>query len=192
FLSALGRGGLMFMLIIWLQGIWLPLHGYSFEETPLWAGIHMLPLTVGFLLAGPASRCPSGKVGARPPSPPGVLAAAVTFVSLELMPVDFPYPAFAAILLLNGLAMGCFASPNRAAVMNSLPARHRGAGGGMNSTFQNSAQVFSIGIFFSLMIAGLSGTLPHTLAAGLTAHGVPPATAHRVADLPPVSVLFAT
>jgi MFS family permease len=191
FLSALGRGGLMFMLIIWLQGIWLPLHGYSFESTPLWAGIHMLPLTVGFLLAGPISGYLSDRFGARPFATAGMLAAAVTFVLLELVPIDFPYPTFAAILLLNGLAMGCFASPNRAAVMNSLPVSHRGAGGGMNSTFQNSAQVFSIGIFFSLMITGLAATLPSTLTTGLEAHHVPPAAAAAVASSPPVSVLFA-
>src|SRR6201995_2343397 len=152
------------MLIIWVVGICLPWHGYTFEETPLWAGIHMLPLTVGFLTAGPVSGYLSDRFGARPFATTGMIAAAVTFVLLELLPIDFPYPAFAGILLLNGLAMGCFASPNRAAVMNSLPPEHRGAGGGMNSTFQNSAQVFSIGIFFTLMISGLAAVLPQTLA----------------------------
>ncbi|AEA27989.1 major facilitator superfamily MFS_1 [Pseudonocardia dioxanivorans CB1190] len=191
FLSALGRGGLMFMMIIWLQGIWLPLHGYTFEETPLWAGIHMLPLTVGFLAAGPVSGYLSDRFGARPFATGGMIVAAVTFGLLELLPIDFPYWQFAGILLLNGLAMGCFASPNRAAVMNSLPAADRGAGGGMNSTFQNSAQVFSIGIFFSLMIAGLAATLPSALTSGLEAHHVPAAAATAIASSPPVSVLFA-
>ncbi|GAA1832281.1 MFS transporter [Pseudonocardia ailaonensis] len=191
FLSALGRGGLMFMMIIWLQGIWLPLHGYGFEETPLWAGIAMLPLTVGFLLAGPLSGALSDRFGARPFATGGMLGAAATFGLLELLPIDFPYPAFAAILLLNGLSMGCFAAPNRAAVMNSLPVRDRGAGGGMNSTFQNSAQVFSIGIFFTLMITGLAATLPGALTSGLEAHHVPAAVATQVAESPPVSVLFA-
>ena len=160
FLSAVARGGLMFMLIIWLQGIWLPRHGYSFTETPLWAGIYMLPLTLGFLIAGPASGYLSDRYGARPFATGGMLAAAVSFLLLELLPIDFPYPAFAAILLLNGLAMGSFASPNRAGIMNSLPPEDRGAGGGMNQTFQNSAQVLSIGIFFTLMISGLASTLP--------------------------------
>jgi MFS family permease len=191
FLSALGRGGLMFMMIIWLQGIWLPLHGYSFVETPLWAGIAMLPLTVGFLAAGPLSGTLSDRFGARPFATGGMLGAAASFGLLELLPIDFPYWAFAAILLLSGLSMGCFASPNRAAVMNSLPARDRGAGGGMNSTFQNSAQVFSIGIFFSLMITGLSATLPVALSDGLQAHHVPAAAVAAVAASPPVSVLFA-
>jgi MFS family permease len=191
FLSAVGRGGLMFMLIIWLQGIWLPEHGYSFERTPLWAGIYMLPLTAGFLLAGPLSGWLSDRYGARPFATGGMLAAAASFLLLERLPINFSYPEFAGLLLLNGLGMGAFASPNRAGVMNSLPPHERGAGGGMNSTFQNSAQVLSIGIFFSLMIAGLSATLPRTLYAGLTAHGVSSTVAAQAAGRPPVSVLFA-
>jgi MFS family permease len=191
FLSAISRGGLMFVLIIWLQGIWLPEHGTDFAATPLWAGIRMLPLTLGFLLAGPLSGILSDRYGSRPFATGGMVASALAFVLLALLPVDFSYPVFAAVLLLMGLAMGAFASPNRAGVMNSLPAEHRGAGGGMNQTFQNSAQVLSIGIFFTLMIVGLAATLPHALAAGLQAHDVPAATAQRVGHLPPVSVLFA-
>jgi MFS family permease len=191
FLAALGRGGLMFMLIIWLQGIWLPLHGYSFASTPLWAGIYMLPLSIGVLSAGPLSGFLSDRFGPRLFASGGMLMAALSLLLLELLPIDFPYPLFALIELLDGLAMGCFASPNRAAVMNSLPAADRGAGGGMNSTFQNSAQVFSIGVFFSLMIAGLSSVLPHTMATGLQAHGVSAGTAHHIANEPPVSILFA-
>jgi MFS family permease len=191
FLSAVARGGLMFMLIIWLQGIWLPGHGYDFTETPLWAGIYMLPLTVGMLCAGPASGYLSDRFGARGFATAGMLGAAVSFGLLMLLPIDFAYPVFAAVLLLNGLSMGMFASPNRAAVMNSLPPGDRGAGGGMNQTFQNSAQVLSVGIFFTLMIAGLASTLPATLYGGLTAHGVPAGAAHQVAALPPVSILFA-
>ena len=191
FLSAVSRGGLMFMLIIWLQGIWLPEHGYGFASTPLWAGIAMLPLTIGFLLAGPASGILSDRYGSRPFATGGMLVSAVSFVLLAMLPVDFSYPVFAAILLLMGLSMGAFAAPNRAGVMNSLPAQNRGAGSGMNQTFQNSAQVLSIGIFFTLMIIGLSATLPHSLATGLQAHGVPTDVATRVGHLPPVSVLFA-
>jgi MFS family permease len=191
FLAAIARGGLMFMLIIWLQGIWLPQHGYSFEQTPLWAGIYMLPLTLGMLIAGPTSGYFSDRFGARPFATTGMVGAAVSFALLLLLPTNFPYPLFAAILALNGLSMGMFASPNRAAVMNSLPASERGAGGGMNQTFQNSAQVLSIGIFFTLMILGLAATLPAAMSSGLQAHGVTPATAHQVAALPPVSILFA-
>jgi MFS family permease len=191
FLSAVARGGLMFMLIIWLQGIWLPEHGYSFERTPLWAGIYMLPLTVGMLVAGPTSGYLSDRFGARPFATAGMVAAAVSFGLLMLLPTDFRYPEFALILGLTGISMGMFASPNRAGVMNSLPAGDRGAGGGMNQTFQNSAQVLSIGIFFTLMILGLAATLPDTLLGGLQAHGVSHATAERLAHLPPVSILFA-
>lgn len=191
FLSAISRGGLMFMLIIWLQGIWLPQHGYSFTETPLWAGIYMLPLTIGLLLAGPTSGVLSDRFGARPFATSGMVLTAVGFALLLLLPTDFSYPLFGAILLLIGASMGLFASPNRAAVMNALPKADRGAGGAMNQTFQNSAQVLSIGVFFTLMIIGLSSTLPTTLSAGLQQHGVDPATAHSVGNLPPVSILFA-
>ncbi len=191
FLSAVARGGLMFMLIIWLQGIWLPQHGYDYTETPLWAGIYMLPLIVGMLLAGPTSGYLSDRFGARAFATGGMLGAALSFFLLALLPTDFSYPPFALVLFLNGISMGMFASPNRAAVMNSLPAGDRGAGGGMNQTFQNSAQVLSIGIFFTLMIFGLASTLPATMLAGLRAHGVAAATAAGVAHLPPVSILFA-
>src|SRR3954451_13621526 len=190
-LSSIGRGGLQFVLIIWLQGIWLPQHGYSFSETPLWAGIYMLPLTIGFLIAGPASGFLSDRYGARPFATGGMIVAAISFLLLEQLPVDFDYPVFAALLLLNGIGMGLFASPNRAGIMNSLPPRQRGAGAGMSATFQNSAMVLSIGIFFSLLIVGLSSGLPSALQGGLTEHGVPAAEATRIAHLPPVASLFA-
>ena len=191
FLSAVARGGLMFMLIIWLQGIWLPQHGFNFTNTPLWAGIYMLPLTVGMLVAGPVSGYLSDRFGARWFATGGMLGAALSFVLLDLLPTNFPFALFALALALMGISMGLFASPNRAAVMNSLPPEDRGVGGAMNVTFQNSAQVLSIGVFFTLMILGLSTSLPHTMLAGLEAHGVAPATAHSVAQLPPVSILFA-
>ncbi|HEY2479795.1 MAG TPA: MFS transporter [Solirubrobacterales bacterium] len=191
FLAAVARGGLMFMLIIWLQGIWLPLHGYDFTEAPLLAGIYMLPLTIGMLMAGPASGYLSDRFGARPFATGGMIAAAASFAALTLLPVDFSYPVFALLLAFNGISMGMFASPNRAAVMNSLPPGDRGAGGGMNQTFQNSAQVISLGIFFTLLIIGLSSSLPHALSSGLEAHGVAAAKAQEVGQTPPISVLFA-
>jgi len=190
-LSAIGRGGLQFILIIWLQGIWLPEHGYDFSRTPLWAGIYMLPLIAGFLVAGPVSGYLSDHFGARPFATGGMLLAAVSFVLLMLLPVDFSYGLFAPILVLNGIGMGLFSSPNRAGVMNSLPSSQRGVGGGMNATFQNAASVLSIGIFFSLMIVGLASSLPTTLHHGLLAHGVSNADATRIAHLPPVASLFA-
>jgi MFS family permease len=190
-LIALGRGGLMFILIIWLQGIYLPQHGYSFDKTPLWAGIYILPLTAGFLSAGPLSGWLSDKFGARVFSTGGAVLTAVSFLFLELLPVNFTYWQFALILLLSGIGQGLFSSPNRAAIMNSLPAERRGVGSGMTATFQNSATVLSIGIFFTLIILGLSSSLPSLLSHGLTAQGVPAASAAKVAGLPPVSVMFA-
>src|SRR6202789_1937475 len=178
-LASLGRGGMMFILIIWLQGIYLPIHGYSFERTPLWAGIAMLPLTIGFLIAGPVSGYLSDRFGARPFATGGMLVAAASFGLLEVLPVNFVYWEFAGILLLNGLGMGLFASPNRAGIMNSLPAERRGVGAGMSATFQNSAMVLSIGIFFTLIILGLSPSLPGHLFNGLTAQGVPASAAHQ-------------
>jgi MFS family permease len=190
-LLSLGRGGMQFMLIIWLQGIWLPLHGYSFSQTPLWAGIYMIPLTIGFLLSAPLSGVLSDRYGAKAFTVGGSLATAVSFGFLLFLPVNFPYWLFALIIALNGLGTGLFASPNRAEMMNSVPAAARGAAGGMIATFQNTAFVLSIGIFFSLMVAGLSGSLPTAMSHGLIAQGVPAHTASTLSHLPPIGVLFA-
>src|SRR4051795_561335 len=191
-LAGLGRGGLMFILIIWLQGIWLPRHGYSFESTPLWAGVFMLPMTLGFLVAGPTSGWLSDKFGPRLFATGGMLVAAASFAWLWALPVNFSYWQFAVALLMNGLGMGLFAAPNNTGIMNSLPAHQRGVGGGMATVFSNSAMVLSIGIFLSLMITGLASSLPETLMHGLTVNGVPHDAAARVAQLPPVGVLFAS
>jgi MFS family permease len=191
FLASLSRGGLMFMLIIWLQGIWLPLHGYSFEQTPLWAGIYMIPLTVGLLLAAPISGLLADRYGARPFATGGLVLAALTFILLVQLPVDFSYLGFAALIFLNSVGMGMFVAPNQTGIMNSLPASQRGAGAGMAGTFNSSAQVLSIGIFFTLMILGLASTLPGALYHGLTAQGVSQHLATRVSHTPPVGSLFA-
>jgi len=190
-LAAIGRGGLQFMLIIWLQGIWLPLHGYSFERTPLWAGIYMLPITGGFLIAGPISGYLSDRYGARPFATGGMLLSALTFFLLMWLPANFSFEVFGLLIFLNGVGSGMFAAPNTTAVMNSVPANQRGAASGMRATFMNSGMVLSIGIFFSLMIAGLASTLPHTLGGSLVAQGVPGPDASRIAHLPPVGSLFA-
>jgi MFS family permease len=190
-LTALSRGGLQFMLIIWLQGIWLPEHGYSFSRTPLWAGIYMIPLTVGFLIAGPLAGRLADKYGARPFATAGALLSGLSFVLFNLLPMNFNYAAFAALLLMVGVSMGLFFAPNNAAVMNSLPADQRGAGAGMLNTFQNSAQVLSIGVFFTVITLGLAARLPHAMESGLAAQGVPPAQAHTIAHLPPIGTLFA-
>ena len=188
---ALGRGGMQFMLIIWLQGIWLPLHGYSYSQTPLWAGIYLIPLTIGFLLSAPLSGILSDKFGAKAFTVGGSLVAAATFAIMVFLPVNFSYWQFALLVGINGFGTGLFVSPNRAEMMNSVPANARGAAGGMIATFMNSASVLSIGIFFSLMVTGLASSLPRTMFAGLTAQGVPAASAALVSHLPPIGVLFA-
>jgi MFS family permease len=191
FLASLSRGGLTFMLIIWLQGIWLPLHGYSFSSTPLWAGIYMIPLTVGLLAAAPLSGVLADRYGARPFATGGLVLAALTFILLTMLPVNFSYLGFAALIFFNSVGMGMFIAPNQTGIMNSLPANQRGAGAGMAGTFNASAQVLSIGIFFSLMILGLAATLPSSLYHGLIAQGVSPAVATKASHLPPVGSLFA-
>ena len=190
-LASIARGGLQFMLIIWLQGIWLVLHGYSYKDTPLWSGIYLLPLTFGFVVAGPISGWLSDKHGARVFASGGLLVSAAAFAGLLVLPTDFRYVDFGALVFISGAGMGLFSAPNAAAIMNSVPARQRGAASGMLATFQNSGFVLSIGIFFSLMITGLASTLPTTLTKGLTAQGVPYALAHQVGQTPPVASLFA-
>jgi MFS family permease len=190
-LTALARGGLQFMLIIWLQGIWLPQHGYDFESTPLWAGIYLVPLTIGSLLAGPLSGRLADRFGARPFATAGALLSGVVFLLFDLLPMNFPYVPFALLLFLVGLSIGMFMAPNTSSVMNSLPADQRGGGAGMLNTFQNSAAVLSIGVFFTIITLGLAATLPHALFTGLSAQGVPAAQAQAVSALPPIGLLFA-
>jgi len=190
-LTAIARGGLQFMIIIWLQGIWLPLHGYDFAETPLWAGIYMLPLTAGFLIAGPASGSLSDRFGSRLLATGGLLLMAGAFLGLLALPVNFSYPVFAVLLVLSGIGQGMFSAPNTSGVMSSVAPGERGVASGMRYTFQNSGTALSIGVFFSLMVVGLAGSLPQTLSAGLRAQGVPASVAADVANLPPVSTLFA-
>ncbi len=190
-MSSVGRGGLQFMLIIWLQGIWLPLHGYSFESTPLWAGIYLLPVTVGFLVAAPVAGTLADRFGARPLTVGGMLLMAASFIALLLIPVNFDYWIFAVLVFLNGLGGGIFTAPNTAAIMSSVPPAQRGAASGVRATFFNAGSSLSIGIFFSLMIVGLAESLPGALSAGLQEQGVPAGVAHEVAHTPPVGSLFA-
>jgi MFS family permease len=189
--ASIARGGLQFMLVIWLQGIWLPLHGYDYSETPLWAGIYMLPLTAGFLVSGPASGFLSDRYGARGFATVGMLFFGASFIGLMLLPIDFAYWAFAPLIAANGIGVGMFGAPNTSAIMSSVPAEQRGVASGMRATFQNSGATLSIGVFFSLMIAGLASGLPKTLTSGLQQQGVPLNIARHIGNLPPVSSLFA-
>jgi MFS family permease len=189
-LGALGRGGIQFMLIIWLQGIWLPQHGISFSSTPLWAGIAMVPLTVGFLITAPLAGALSDRIGSRILATAGLVVSGATFCLLQLLPINFSYPYFALLIFLFAVGMGMFFAPNQAAVMNSLPPDQRGAGAGMLNTFQNSATVLSMGLFFTIVTLGLASRLPSALYRGLTAQGVNPKAAHLVANEPPIGSLF--
>ena len=189
--AALAQGGLQFMLIIWLQGIWLPLHGYDYADTPLWAGVFMLPLTAGFLVAGPAAGALSDRFGVRGIASVGMLLFGLSFVGLLLLPINFAYWAFALLIALNGIGSGMFAAPNTSAIMGSVRPGERGVVSGMRATFQNSGTALSIGVFFSLMVVGLAHSLPTALTSGLQGQGVPHAVASQVAVLPPVSTLFA-
>lgn len=190
-LSSVANGGMQFMFIMWLQGIWLPLHGYSFEQTPLWAGVLMLPLTLGLMVSAPIFGRLSDKHGARPFTTGGMLLAALTYTLMGLLPADFPYPAFAALLFMDGLAFGMFSAPNTAAIMNSVPARNRGVAAGMRSTAQQMGQPLSMGVFFSLMVLGMSATVPHAMFGGLMAHHVTRASASALSHLAPTGYLFA-
>jgi EmrB/QacA subfamily drug resistance transporter len=191
FAVSVARGGLQFVLIIWLQGIWLPQHGYDYSQTPLWAGIFLLPLTAGFIVSGPTAGFLSDRFGARLLATAGMVVFGASFVGLLLLPVNFPYWAFALLIAVNGIGSGMFAAPNTSSMMSSVPARYRGVASGMRATFQNSGTAISIGAFFSLMIAGLATSLPKTLTSGLQHQGVPHAIAHHIGSLPPVSSLFA-
>ena len=191
FAISIARGGLQFVLIIWLQGIWLPLHGYDYTATPLWAGIFLLPLTAGFLVSGPVAGTLSDRFGARGMATGGMVVFGGSLIGLMLLPVSFPYWVFAVLLAANGIGSGMFAAPNTSSMMSSVPASQRGVASGMRATFQNSGTALSIGVFFSLMIAGLAASLPKTLTSGLQQQGVPAGLAHQIGALPPVSSLFA-
>jgi EmrB/QacA subfamily drug resistance transporter len=191
FLASMARGGLQFMLIIWLQGIWLPLHGYDYAVAPLWAGIYLLPLLFGFVVMGPLSGWLSDRFGARIFSTTGMAIQAVGFILMTILPANFSYIWFALILFIMGFGQGMFSAPNTSSVMNSLPPDQRGAGSGMRSTFQNAASLASMGIFFSIVTAGLAAALPTALSSGLINAGVPGSVANQISHLPPTSALFA-
>ena len=191
FLGSVARGGLQFMLIIWLQGIWLPLHGYDFADTPLWAGIYMMPLMVGFLIAGPVSGWLTDRLGARMFSTAGMLITGVAFILLTFLPANFSFPVFALLIGVMGLGMGFFSAPNTTAVMNAVPPQHRGVASGVRATLQNAGMMLSMGLFFTMVVVGLAADLPATLSHGLTQAGLPGPEAAQISHLPPTAALFA-
>ena len=191
FLGSVGRGGFQFMLMIWLQGIWLPQHGYSYVDTPLWAGIYMVPFSIGFVLAGPLSGKLSDRYGARPFATGGMLLNAALFVLVMAFPANFSYVPFAVVMTGMGIAGGLFASPNTSSIMNSVPARDRGAASGMRVTFVNVGLPLSMGLFFTLLVLGLNAKVPSAMYNGLVSNGVPAAQAAQLGHVPPLGYLFA-
>lgn len=191
FMASMARGGLMLMLTIWLQGIWLPLHGYDFQVTPLWAGICMIPSSIGVLALGPLSGRLSDRYGARYFATIAMILTGIGFALLLALPVNFKYPLFALIIFIDGLSMGMFMSPNTAAIMNSLPPQHRGSGSGMRATLMNVANPLSMVIIFTLMVVGLNATMPSVMYSGLVQNGIPSQLAQQLSNSPPVGYLFA-
>jgi len=191
FLGAMARGGLMIMLIILLQGIWLPLHGYSFEVTPFWAGIFLIPLSIGTVLTGPISGWLSDKHGARLFATLGMIIIGTTLIALTFLPSDFDYLPFAAILFIMGIGNGVFFSPNTASIMNSVPPEHRGAASGMRATLQNCGQTISLAIFFTIIIVALSGSLPVALSSAALSAGASTSFATILRSTPATGALFA-
>jgi EmrB/QacA subfamily drug resistance transporter len=190
FLSSLARGGLMITLIVLLQGIWLPLHGYSYESTPFWAGIFMIPMSIGVFIAGPISGWLSDKYGARILATVGMLITGLTFIALACLQVNFAYLSFGLILFVLGIGTGIFLSPNAASIMNSVPPEHRGAASGMRATLFNSAQTISQAIFFTIIIISLSTTLPRALSLAVTNAGAPVRVAQALSSTPATAALF--
>jgi EmrB/QacA subfamily drug resistance transporter len=191
FLAAVGRGGLQFILVIWLQGVWLPLHGVKFADTPLQAGLDTLPMMAGFVVAGPAGGALSDRIGVRGIATSGMLVSAAGFLLLTTLPTDFAFPLFAFYLFITGVGMGMFAAPNTASIMNSVPARYRSIASGMRATFINAGMVISMSAFFTVVITGLSASLPDSLRSGLSGAGAPSAILDAASKLPPASALFA-
>ncbi|WP_220211445.1 MFS transporter [Reticulibacter mediterranei] len=190
FLASLTRGGLQFLLIIWLQGIWLPLHGYTYKVIPLWAGIYMCPLLVGFVLA-PFGGYLFNRSRMHLSATVGALIQMVSFLLLTVLPIYANTIWLVILILLLGLGQGMFNLPNVLLIMNSVPRERFGAASVMRATFQDLGFLISIGGFFGIITAGLAAGLPSTLFNELTQAGVPTAVAQNSSHLPPLAALFA-
>lgn len=171
-LGSIARGGVMFMMVIWFQGIWLPLHGYSFAETPFWAGIYMMPMLGGFVVMGPLSGWLSDRFGARYLASAGMGVSAAAFVFLLFLPYNFVYWQMGLLLFVQGCGMGMFAAPNTAAIMNAVPPEHRGAASGMRATLQNAGMQLSMAVFFTIVLVGLANGLSGSVSGALSSAGV--------------------
>ena len=190
-LASLARGGVTLMLVILLQAIWLPLHGFSYADTPFWAGVYMIPFSLGFVVMGPLSGYLSDKFGARGFSTVGMLITAGAFLILSTLSYNFDYVLFALVIFLMGISMGMFSSPNTASIMNSVPPEHRGAASGMRSTLQNTGSTIGLGVLFSIVLLVLAGNLPASLASAAASAGAPQLNAAVFSKIPPTSAVFA-
>ncbi len=190
FLASIGRGGVQIMLIILLQGIWLPLHGYAYSSTPFWSGIYITPMLIGFVVMGPISGRLADRRGSRGLATAGMVVTAAAFILLSLLSYNFIFWEFGLILFVMGIGGGLFASPNTAMIMSSAPPEHRGAASGMRATLQNVGQTVSIAIFFSIVLSALSGSLPGALSTAVTNAGAPQLSTY-FSGIPPTSALFA-
>jgi EmrB/QacA subfamily drug resistance transporter len=189
-LASIGRGGVQLMLIILLQGIWLPLHGYSYQSTPFWSGLYITPMLIGFVIMGPISGRISDRRGAKALATMGMVVTAAGFIALSFIPFNFSFYEFAAIIFVMGFGGGMFAAPNTAAIMNASPAEHRGAASGMRATLQNVGQTASLAVFFSIVLIALASSLPGALASAVTNAGAPQ-LAPVFQNIPPTNALFA-
>jgi MFS family permease len=189
FLNAMGRGGMMFMLIILLQGIWLPLHGYSYESTPFWAGVYMLPLTLGVVVMGPISGMLSDKYGPRWIATLGMVISAAAFLVLAALPYDFSYLEFGAAIFMMGIGQGMFSSPNTASIMNSVSPKDRGVASGMITTVIMTAFTASMAMFFTIVIVGITQKFPGAMTSSLASIGAVQ-LAPVLSSIPPTGALF--
>lgn len=188
-LSALSRGGMMFMLILLLQGIWLPLHGYSYQSTPFWAGIYMLPLTAGIIIMGPISGVLSDQYGPRWIATMGMIICTISFLILAALPYDFNYMEFGLAIFMMGIGGGMFGSPNSAAIMNSVPSQDRGVASGMMYTIMNTSFTASMAIFFTIVIIGITQRFPEAMTTSLASIGAVK-LAPILSTIPPTGALF--
>ena len=190
FAAAMARGGVMFMLILLLQGIWLPLHGIAYADTPLWAGIYMLPLTIGLIIMAPISGMLSDKYGPRWIATGGMLTVALSFILLSLLPANFEYWQFALAIFIMGVGNGMFSSPNSSSIMSSVPPEERGVASGMMFTMMNTAMTGSMVIFFTIIIVGITSAFPGAMSSSLVGIGAV-SLAPILSSIPPTGALFA-
>jgi MFS family permease len=190
FISALSRGGVMLMLVILLQAVWLPLHGFSYQDTPFWAGIYMIPMSLGFVSAGPVSGYVSDRKGARGLASGGMFLLCGIFLILSTLPYNFTYPTFAGALYLMGIAFGMFASPNTSSIMGTVPPERRSTAAGMLFTIQNTGTTVGLTVLFTEVVSALGMSLPNAMATALTSAGAPQLTPY-LSTIPPTIALFA-